>query len=664
MNAARPAEILRQLEQSGSGDGELLAQFVLTKNAVAFEELVRRHGALVLGVCRRVTRNAQDAEDAFQATFLVLAQKAGALRSDVRLWSWLYGVAFRVAWRARRSVLRRRTREVSVSRLPEPRAPAPPPVVPELAPILDEELAALAECYRDAIILCDLRGASREEAAAALGVPEGTLSSRLANGRKKLAARLTKRGIALAVSALPLAVTETQAGTTVASDLVKKTCGLVADYSSGGAVPGPLAKLTERGLAVRKTLVFGLIVVTAVAGAVFAANPIAAPPADPPNPPVAVKGEETLKPQTEQKALPALAAAPRITAGWDLPLAASERVIWAPSGDRLAIVGAVGGQKEGSLDPTFVLVKYTGKQDFEEIISYTQMPKNGSVIGFTSDGKQLITDRRERHLLSGLHQFVYWDLDKAEANPRRGVPTLGDKAKLRTVNFDGANVYAPYAFGPNGKTFRATRMNYERGAGGEPKTVDVIEVDTSTGKSGKPLTTIPYGYMALSPDGKRLAFTTPSGLSVRAHDLENRDKPELCEFKWPEKLGAKHGAVLRPSVFSPDGKRLVVIGDNPSRAAIVDVSTGKSVAVLEGEPTLAEDSVTTFNSDGRLYAAKSAGVLTVWEASTGRILKTWNTEKAVPAFHPTRPLLVVAEPNGESETRLGFWDFAAEVEKK
>src|SRR5262245_59183164 len=218
MSAARTAEILRQLEHSGAADAELLARFVATKDGAAFEELVRRHGALVLGVCRRVTGQIQDAEDAFQATFLVLAQGAASVRDGDRLWSWLYGTAFRVAWRARRAARRRRAREVSVAGLPEPHAPPLAPTTPELAPILDEELAALPAHYREALVMCDLRGAARGEAATALGVPEGTLSSRLANGRKKLAARLTKRGVALTIVALPGALSEVRAATTVAPE--------------------------------------------------------------------------------------------------------------------------------------------------------------------------------------------------------------------------------------------------------------------------------------------------------------------------------------------------------------------------------------------------------------------------------------------------------------
>ena len=346
MNAARPAEILRRLERAGGAadaDAELLARFAATRDAAAFAELVRRHGALVLGVCRRVTGNPQDAEDAFQATFLVLAQKAGSLTNAALLGNWLYGVAFRVAWRAKRSALRRRTREVPVAVLPDPPAPAPAPTMPEFAPILDEELAALPACYRDAIVLCDLRGASREEAAVALGIPEGTLSSRLANGRKKLAARLTKRGIALSITAVPLALVEAQAGIVVPNDLLTKTCGLVAGWAGGGAVPSPLARLAEGGFNVRKMLVLGAVMVVAVAGAVFAAHPREAPPADPPKPPVVVAEKEAEPPQPKEEPKPAdkpvaYTSSPRLVDGWDVQIS-NGYGLWSPDGTTVAVVG-------------------------------------------------------------------------------------------------------------------------------------------------------------------------------------------------------------------------------------------------------------------------------------------------------------------------------------
>ncbi len=207
-------------------------------------------------------------------------------------------------------------------------------------------------------------------------------------------------------------------------------------------------------------------------------------------------------------------------------------------------------------------------------------------------------------------------------------------------------------------------MSYEPGTDEAPKTLDVVEVDTATGNAGKPLATIPRVPCALSPNGKRLAFMASNKLSVRVYDLDNRDKPDLSVLTLPDKVDTRRDAMLLPGAFSPDGNRLVVFrGSDQSsyQSFIVNVLTGKSVVALEGDPSWSR---IVFNSDGRLLAMTEMNKLAVWDTSTGRKLKTWRMATAVFAFHPTRPLLVVAEPNGEWETRLGFWDFSAEVEKK
>ena len=696
MNAVRPAEILRQLEQSGTADDALLARFVATRDATAFTELVRRHGALVLGVCLRVTGHRQDAEDAFQATFLVLARRAATLRSDVRLWSWLYGVGYRVAWRARRTSIRRRRREITVAAMTEPLAPAPASEIPELMPVLDEELAALPNYYREAIVLCDLRGASRAEAAAVLGVPEGTLSSRLANGRKKLAARLTRRGVSLAVAALPVALAETQAGTAVSAELIATTCRTVADFAANGTVPGPLARLIKGGFAVRKTFVFGALVAIAAAGAVFAATARdAAPPLSPSRPPVVAVRSETPQPAvpaTEPKPDASYTDAPRIAAGWDLPLTAPARVTWAPTGSRLAVVGFVpgpapvgfvAGQAPVSSQAAFVVVDYTGKPDPENL-SRTFTPKDGSVVGFTADGKQLITDRRENHLLSGLHQLVYWNSAKTFSPVEGGWPRIDAGAKLRTVTFDGADIHG-YAFAPDGKSFRALR--YRQSANEAPKTMQVIEIDTATGRAGKPLMQVDYGDHSFSTDGKRLAVGDASTRTVRVYDLEKRDKPELYRFALPpEKVTGDTDSPLVMR-FSPDGSRLVA-SLGVARSLIINLETGTPICALEGTHSLVPElSPSAFSSDGRLFAANGQmfqlekvsekgkertqanvtdSFLTVWDTTTGRVLKTWSgpARNDAIAFHPSRPLLAVAESKGDGWTRLGFWDFANEAEKK
>jgi RNA polymerase sigma-70 factor (ECF subfamily) len=208
-------------------DADLLRRFATDRDQAAFTTLVERHGPLVLSVCRRVLGAVQDAEDAFQATFLVLARKAGEIRDPGLLGNWLYGVASRIARKARVAVTKRQTHEKQVRLLPSLEAPAAP-VPDDLGPVLDEELSRLPEKYRAALVLCYLEGKTNEEAARLLQWPTGTVKGRLARARDLLRSRLARRGLrasalllgtflgaaqakAAAVSA-PLAATTTRAG--------------------------------------------------------------------------------------------------------------------------------------------------------------------------------------------------------------------------------------------------------------------------------------------------------------------------------------------------------------------------------------------------------------------------------------------------------------------
>jgi RNA polymerase sigma factor (sigma-70 family) len=179
------------LLQAGSSltDAALLELFLDRREEAAFEALLRRHAPMVLGVCRRVLRHTQDAEDACQATFLVLARKAASLRSRDLLVPWLYGIALRTALKARAMNSKRRARECEVRRRAWPETPADESSE-ELLARLDTEIDGLPEKYRVPVVLCELQGKSRKEVATILGLPEGTLSSRLAYARKLLAKRL------------------------------------------------------------------------------------------------------------------------------------------------------------------------------------------------------------------------------------------------------------------------------------------------------------------------------------------------------------------------------------------------------------------------------------------------------------------------------------------
>jgi RNA polymerase sigma factor (sigma-70 family) len=236
-NLANVVHYLRNaLDGPSEPDRDLLSRFTSEGDAAAFAELVARHGSLVLGVCRRLLRHEQDAEDAFQAVFLVLARKAGSLRWGGSAAPWLHEVATRTALRARSTIARRRTREKQVEQMPQPAIAAAEPN--DWAPLLDEELNRLSPRYRDAVVLCELEGRPRKEAARLLGIPEGTLSSRLAAARKLLAERLSRRGVVLSgallaggVAVVPPALAEAtvRAALLVAAGVeVTATAGVVA----------------------------------------------------------------------------------------------------------------------------------------------------------------------------------------------------------------------------------------------------------------------------------------------------------------------------------------------------------------------------------------------------------------------------------------------------
>ncbi|MDB5306391.1 MAG: hypothetical protein JWO38_593 [Gemmataceae bacterium] len=229
-----------------AGDADLLARFVADRDEEAFAALVRRHGAMVFGVCRRVLRGHADAEDAFQATFLVLARRAGAIGAAAGLANWLHGVAYRTALEARRAMAVRRAKEQRAADLRD-HAVLPGDSPPDLREVLDRELAALPDVYRSAVVLCDLEGLARREAAHRLGWSEGTLSGRLFRARALLARRLEKYGLAVPGGVVG-AVAAQSAAAGVPAGLAESTVRigvLVAAGGMAGAAPAPVAALTE-----------------------------------------------------------------------------------------------------------------------------------------------------------------------------------------------------------------------------------------------------------------------------------------------------------------------------------------------------------------------------------------------------------------------------------
>jgi RNA polymerase sigma factor (sigma-70 family) len=222
-------------------DDQLLARYIGVRDQRAFTALVHRHGPMVLGVCRRVLRHTQDADDAFQAAFVVLARKAHSAVPRGAVGNWLYGVAYRTALEARSMNARRRQRERPLDGVPHPET-SPPEPRSEVLAALDRELSRLPEKYRQAVVLCELEGRTRKEVARQLGLAEGTLSWRLAAARKMLARRLKRYGSEVAGAALAAALANTAAAR-VPTSLVGVTVRAVA-----GDVPARVTALTQEVL--------------------------------------------------------------------------------------------------------------------------------------------------------------------------------------------------------------------------------------------------------------------------------------------------------------------------------------------------------------------------------------------------------------------------------
>jgi len=247
MTEPKLAWLLRRIRRSAApseghlGDAELLQRFGESGDPAAFELIVWRHQRLVFGVCRRVLRDFHDAEDALQATFLILARKVHSIGRGEALAGWLYRVAYRVAIAARQGRARRRQHQVPIAaaaelaRIPSLDGPAEQG---ELWAAIDDEVSRLPAKFRAATVLCYLQGKTVDEAARQLGCPRGTVSSRLARARERLRGQLTRRGITLTAGAIAAALSETVASASAPDRLVEQMMRAIGSSGASGAASG------------------------------------------------------------------------------------------------------------------------------------------------------------------------------------------------------------------------------------------------------------------------------------------------------------------------------------------------------------------------------------------------------------------------------------------
>jgi RNA polymerase sigma factor (sigma-70 family) len=578
---------LRQ-DADGVTDRQLLHDFLTRRDEAAFAALVRRHGPMVLGVCKRVLGSAHDAEDAFQATFLVLVKKAGSVRPPRKVGSWLHGVAYRTALHARTAAARRRAKERQMAAA-EVRDDDP---CRDLLPLLDEELGRLPERYRLPLVLCELEGKTRKEAARQLGWPEGTVAGRLARARALLARRLARRGAALSAGALA-ALAGKEVVAAVPGRLFASTVQAAVAFAAGpaaGLVPAQVAALTEGVLKAMlltklKVVSAALLLCAALALTVggIVRGAVAAPPARAEAGPPAARAASAAAPAKEDPPRPAGQQAPtpwKLAAkiqGYD-----GEVYAGAFSPDARALATGSTGFRDGKEVGAIKLLHGGTGQELRRMLG---RPGSVLAVAFSPDGKVLASGGTDKIV-------TLWDA--AAGQVVRRLPGHGDF--VRAV-----------AFSPDGRTLASG--SYDR---------SVKLWDVQTGQELRAL----HGHkgnvlaVAFSPDGSLLASGGGDKKAI-VWDLAAGQPRHVL----PHARSVSVDAVA----FSPDGRLLATgsaeAGDKDKlfgKVRLWDPRSGKLLRVLpQSNGAVASLS---FSPDGAMLAAGSAadGTVHLWDLATGQ----------------------------------------------
>jgi RNA polymerase sigma factor (sigma-70 family) len=600
-----------------ASDRDLLRRFAVCRDEGAFVALVRRHGPMVFQVGRRTLANCQDAEDVFQATFLVLAAKAGARTWQESVGNWLYGVARHLALKARTAAARRAAREV--------RATVPPSTDPlaeitgrELRSALDDELARLPEKYRAPLVLCYLEGATRDEAARQLGWPLGTLKSRVERGRELLRARLTRRGLTLGV-ALSAATLADNATCIAARDGLIRAAVFMAEGKAltGGLVSTRVLGLTNAGvsavLPVRKVILAAVLLALS-SFALAAPFPATGPERGGDSQPAAVPQKqlsEEKEPRTDLDGVPLPAEAVARMGSGRLRHGGLCRLAFLPDGKSL-VSGGFGGVRIWDVKTGKRTLRHGDQPHWHMAFAYT----DGSLTTVSADldGKQVtaeVIDLASGKLVrrvpfqgraSGIIGAVSPDGKRvafAVDNTVRLHDAATGKETLRVP------VRGPFgrsiAFAPDGKSFAVADFS------------DTVAVhDTSTGKIVRELRDTGAASMLVyfSPNGRFLASVlfkgegTPWEMSLF----------DLAAGKERYRLRSPEGRI-HILAFSPDGKYLAM-GCQLKELILWDVATGREVRRLGSAGSSA-----AFSPDGKTLAAVSGqGAIRLWDVATGNTL--------------------------------------------
>jgi RNA polymerase sigma factor (sigma-70 family) len=608
-------------------DGELLERFVTRREDGAFAELVHRHGPMVLSVCRRVLDNAEDVEDAFQATFMILVRKADSIRNRDSLASWLYGVALRVARRARQAMTRRKDRERRAA-APET-APATDEAWRDLRPVLDDAVEALPEKYRVLVVLCYLQGRTYDEASRLLDLAKGTVSTRLTQARTLLRQRLTRRGVVLPLAVLATLLERNAAPAAVPPQLPPLAIegGRVA-AGMGGSVSQRVATLALTSLRGGSLLAPTMVAVLAGALAVMTSGLVIYRAISPANTNTA--NQQTLSQNWKERFR--FKDQPMLAYGFKF---SPDGKWWAwQAGDGQVRLGDTEtGQKPERIQPA---------ADPARMDSFTR------TLGFTIDNKYIVT------LAADVRVWEIATPQKETARyPGQVAVLAADGKTLVTATNDGAihlidivdrkdrvipeRLPAPVlalAIHPQGSSVVA---------GGRDGVIAFFDPSTLKRQRRLPGNAKPTLELAFSPDGSYLAAlhgnpVAPGQNPIRAAQvwqLETEQKIDLPPQRVTEIAFAPKGNTLVTQendgmlsiwdpgtgelkrnfygggrsnkmmrlVFSPDGKTIVT-GNNTGSAFVRSLETGNKVAQLSHSGMVMD---AAFSPNGRLLAIGTSG---------------------------------------------------------
>jgi RNA polymerase sigma factor (sigma-70 family) len=668
-------------------DSVLLRRYAADRDGAAFAVLVRRHGPVVFGVCLRAAGHRHDAEDAFQATFLILARKAAVIARPELLGNWLYGVAYRVARKAKRAAARRRHREAAVADVPPP---TPAAGWSDAATVIDDELNRLADHHRSAVLLCDVQGLSRADAAKRLGIAEGTLSSRLNAARKKLADRLTRRGVTLSAAGVGVVLSE-RATAAVPDEVVRRLHDLLPLAHLPAAISGPVGELIREGLAMRTKLWAGVAAVGLAASGVA----MAAWPGDEPKPdvPKAAKADEPkaeAKPDGDKAKKP---AKPKLidTIRADGTLSSP---MWQGDGKTLYVShrdtrsGTPFGLSQAVR--TFEMRGYTQPKidggGWQQDLVF-ECP-TGGFLGFYNSGKSFATYTPAGRRINAPDMVDHADIvSRGIGVPGQLVVRQPGTQRIEIDLDDGR----PFAISPDGKTVFAQKVTE-----GVTRVVTVNLLDAMTGELTKTVGT--FGGDGQSVRAYKLSHAadrlfvylhTDDEVTVRCVEVASGKTVWDAKFPSPRPVGEQPG---RPSsvetrllnqqflTASRDGKRLgVMVGTDAEQKVfdlkVLDATTGM-IAVKLADLGSGGNTALDFSHDGRMLVGKTDRIaddmtrmalargalspdqlagpdgkwqqLVVWDLKTGKVLRAWNDNLNVSAaFAPDRPVLAIVETERE-----------------